>query len=104
MVQFKSIELKEVHPFGYARGAKPGYECVVTIQPGEASYEKIKIPLSSEATRDVITLAVQKAMEQLIIDPATINTEGTPGDPVEEEVTEEAPPPPSPTPEIEEVL
>lgn len=84
-LQIKDAELGQHYPFGYARGAKPGYQCKVTLQVGEKSYENFSLKLSDEATKSVLALIVAEAMKQITLDPDAIDVVGAPGEPASEE-------------------
>lgn len=88
MLKFKEIQLKE-HYAAIGRGMQPGYQCTVTLQHGDKSYDTIRLELSADAVRDVIALAASKAVEQLSFDADSIRVEPVPG-----ELREEEPAPP----------
>lgn len=78
-MRIKKVELKE-HFTGYGRGAKPGLKCVVTLAYGEQSHETFAVELQPEAVREVVVLAATKAMDQISLDPESIDVVGSPGE------------------------
>jgi len=95
MLRFKEITLKPFWP-GYGKGSRPGYTCSVELQHGAYSHEAVTIDLDPEAVREVIACAVAKAVEKLTLDPTTIDVEGNPGVPREEDLPAPAPSAPEP--------
>jgi hypothetical protein len=79
MLKFKEISLKASYP-GFGKGARPAYDCAVELQYGEHSYETFKADLDPDEVRQVITLAVNKAIERLTIDFDSIDVEGSAGE------------------------
>lgn len=90
MLKFTEIKLKEHYP-GVGRGMKPGYRCAVTLQIGERSYDTVTIDLTTDEVREVVAVAVAKAVARLTFDPSSIDVEGAAGEPHPDET------PPTPT-------
>ena len=49
-----------------------GYECTVTFQVGDASYNTVKVKLQPEATREIMDLVIQRATETMTIVSSTV--------------------------------
>lgn len=91
MVKFREITIKEHWPHGYIRGGRPALKCTVELQYGPGTYETVKVDLVPEAVSAVVQLAVQKAMDQLTLDPASIDVVGSAKPEAAEEEIPEAP-------------
>jgi len=88
MLKFKEINFKQFYP-SIGTGMKPGYTCQVELQIGPNSWDSIKIDLAPDEVREIVALAVDKAMARLTLDPSSINVDGVAGQPLEE--VDEAP-------------
>jgi hypothetical protein len=55
-----------------------GYECTVTFQVGDASYNTTKVKLPIAATREIVDLVIQRATETLTIVSSAVRVAGEP--------------------------
>jgi hypothetical protein len=70
-----------------------GYECTVTFQVGDASYNTTKVKLPVAATREIVDLVIRRAADTLTVVSSAVRVAGEPLPLIEE----------APAPEFAEV-
>jgi hypothetical protein len=78
------------------------YECIVTFHVGDASYNTTKVNLPTAATREIVDLVIQRAIETVAVVKSAVRVTGEPLPMIEEapapefaEVDEAPPAPPA---------
>lgn len=84
-LKIQDVEFGRHYPFGFCDGAKPGYQCTVTLQIGDASYDRVALKLPPEATKAVLAVMIAEATKLLTVDPDSLDVMGAPGAPKPDE-------------------